>query len=288
MDYYQILGVTESASPDEIKKAFRKLAAKHHPDKGGDTATFQNINQAYDTLSDPQKRAQYDAQRNGGFDPFTHPGANFADVSEMFNFAFGPGFAAHFGPGFSNFTRQNRGPRNRDLTIRISITLAQSYSGTQIEAKFKLPSGKDQTVAIDIPPGIHNGQGIRYTGLGDDSVANAPRGNLNVSINVQPDPVFSRQGLNLHTTMHIDAFEAMLGCTKEVESIDGNKSSIKIRPGVQSGSQFASSGKGFKDPNTGQAGDFIIDLVVDIPEITNPDLITKIKDLHAEISNLPK
>ena len=285
MDYYQILGVSESSSPDEIKKAFRKLAAKHHPDKGGDTATFQNINQAYDTLSDPQKKAQYDAQRSG-FNNFNGADHNFEDMHDIFNFAFGPGFGAHFGPGFANFNRQHRGPRNRDLTIRITITLKQSYTGTQIEAKFKLPSGKDQTVAIEVPPGIQSGQIIRYSNLGDDSVASAPRGNLNVNVMVQPDPVFARHGLDLHTVVHINAFEAMLGCTKEIESIDGNKLPINIRSGIQPGSQFSSEGKGFKDVNTGQVGNFIVNVAVDIPEIKNEDLISKLKEINAELSNL--
>ena len=139
MDYYQILGVNENASQDDIKKAYKKLAMKNHPDRGGDTKKFQEISQAHDTLSDTQKRQQYDAQKNG-FSPFGQQGGHpFSDVGEMFGFNFGPGFA-----GFGGRQVQ----RNKDLTIRVTVSFKQAYLGTQVEARYMMPSGKQQTVVV--------------------------------------------------------------------------------------------------------------------------------------------
>lgn len=283
MDYYQILGISENADQEEIKKSYRRLAAKHHPDKGGDTAKFQEISAAYDTLSDPQKKAQYDAQRQGGFNNFEgiHPnmGGGFDNLHDIFNFAFGPGFA-----GFHRQHRQSQ--RNKDLTIRVTVSFKQSYLGTQIEARYKLPSGKEQTVAIDVPPGVQSGQVIRYQGLGDDSIPNLPRGNLNVNVMVEADQYFQRRGSDLYKTLNIDVFEAMLGCTKEFEGLDGKPQSITIRPGIQHGTEFVSTGKGFRDVNTGRTGNFVLEIAVEIPAITDPTQINQLKEINAQISKI--
>ena len=199
-DYYQTLGVSESASPEEIKKAYRSLANKHHPDKGGDQAKFKDISVAYDTLSDAQKKAEYDQQRmygggpevrftTGGFDPFGH----------MFGQGFPQGHP--FGDIFGNMRGQMR--RNRDLNIQCQISILDSYLGKQLEANYKMPSGVTQTVVINVPPGISHGETIRYNGLGDDSVPGAPRGNLNVTIVVLPDANFRRAGDDMYTTLYL-------------------------------------------------------------------------------------
>lgn len=280
MDYYQILGVAEHASQDEIKKAYKKLAMKNHPDRGGDTQKFQEISQAYDTLGDDQKRQQYDAQRNG-FNPFgQNAGPGWHDVSEMFGFRFGQGFAG--------FGQQPGSRRNRDLTIRVTITLRQSYLGTQVEAKYTMPSGKNQTVVVDIPPGVQSGQVIRYGGLGDDSIPNAPRGNLNVNIMVEADPEWERIGPNLCTKVHINILEAMTGCTKEIKCLDGIVMPLKIRPGIPPGTEFASQGRGFRDVNTGMVGNLIIIVSVQIPAITDQNLKQELESLYAKISNAPQ
>lgn len=276
MDYYQILGVAENASQDDIKKAYKKLAMKNHPDRGGDTQKFQEISQAYDTLGDDQKRQQYDAQKNN---PFIHARSGthgFQDINDIFGTAFGFGGGNPFG-GF----RQQR--RNRDLSIRVNITLKQSYLGTQIEARFNTPTGRSQTVVVDIPQGVQTGQTIRYADLGDDSIPNLPRGNLNVTVIVDPDPVWERRGNDLITIFNISILEAMTGCIKEITCLDGSMIPLKIRAGIHSGAEFAVGGKGFRDLNTNMQGKLIVILNVQIPAITDSQLRQEFETLYAKI-----
>jgi curved DNA-binding protein len=273
MNYYQILGVAENASQDDIKKAYKKLAMKNHPDRGGDTQKFQEISQAYDTLSDDQKRQQYDAQRNGN--PFfgAGPQGGFHDMNDIFsNFGFGRGFA-----GF----HQQR--RNRDLSIRVSISFKQSYTGTQIEARFNTPTGRAQTVVVDIPQGVQTGQTIRYADLGDDSIPNMPRGNLNVTVIVEPDPDWERRGNDLITTKVISILEAMTGCMKEVTCLDGILLPLKIRPGISPNAEFAISGRGFRDVNTGRVGNLIVIVQITIPAVTDRQTIQELSAIHAKL-----
>lgn len=276
MDYYQILGVNENASQDEIKKAYKKLAMKNHPDRGGDTKKFQEISQAHDALSDPQKRQQYDARKNGN--PFGHPGhpgqPAWNDVSEMFGFNFGPGFA-----GFGGRQVQ----RNKDLTIRVTVSFKQAYTGTQIEARYAMPSGKHQTVVVDIPQGVQSGQIIRYGGLGDDSVPHFARGNLNVSVMVEPDPEWERRGNDLFKIVTITALEAMTGCTKEVVCLDSNIMPLTLRAGITPGTEFSSGGRGFRDINTGRVGNMIIVVTVTIPAVLDHQLRQELEALYAKI-----
>jgi len=273
MDFYQILGVNETAGEDDIKKAYKKLAMKHHPDRGGDTKVFQQISEAYDTLGDPQKRAQYDAQKNG-FNPFGgqpnmggFPGG-FPDLNTMFGFGFGNGF-------------QQR--RNRDLSIRVNISFVQSYLGTQIEARFTTPAGRQQTTIVDIPAGVVSGQTIRYPDLGDDSIPGIPRGNLNVQIYVETDPVWERRGNDLCTTLTVNVFEAMTGCMRVVNCLDGTTMPLKIRPGINPGAEFTSGGRGFRDINTGRVGNLTVFITVDLPAVTDPQIVQELQALYAKL-----
>jgi curved DNA-binding protein len=279
-DYYQTLGVSPQAGPDEIKKAYRKLANKHHPDKGGDQAKFKDISVAYDTLSDSNKRAEYDMQRQGGGPRefrFHTGGPGFQDMNDM--------FSAHFGGPFGNgnpfgdiFGRHIR--RNRDLNIQCQITLLDSYIGKQLEANYKLPSGKSQTVAINVPPGVSHGETIRYTGLGDDTMPNAPRGNLNVTIVILPDPNYKRIDDDLYTEIVINPIEAMIGCKKKVKLITGQEMDLDIRGGVMPGREYASAGQGFTNPHNGLKGRFVTVIQIESPNITDPELVKKLKEIN--------
>ena len=271
-DHYQTLGVSPQASPEEIKKAYRSLANKHHPDKGGDQAKFKDISVAYDTLSDANKKAEYDQMRMGGPQVRFHTGGmpDFNDI-----FGGGHPFADMFG---------RRVQRNRDLNIQCSITLLESFQGKQLEANYNLPSGRPQTVIINVPPGVSHGETIRYNGLGDDSMPHAPRGNLNVTIVVLPDQTYRRERDDLYTTIDISPIEAMIGCRKKVRLISGTFMDLEIRPGVESGTEFASAGNGFPNPHTGQKGRFVSVVNIKTPAVTDPDLIARLRDLDNAIN----
>jgi curved DNA-binding protein len=285
MDYYSTLGVTENAGQDEIKQAYKKLAMKHHPDRGGDTQLFQSISQAYDTLSDPDKRSQYDAERQGfgGTQFHFHAGRGnpFDPLNQMF------GGANPFEQFFNQQAYRHR-VKNRDLNIRCTVSFKQAFTGSELEASYTLPSGKNQTVVIKVPPGIDSGQVIRYGGMGDDSIPNAPRGDLNVTIMVQSDPDFSRRGDDLIAFLTINPIEAMLGCSKIVTSLDDNGIRINLEPGVQPGSEFLSKGLGFRNINSGYRGNLIIHIKVNIPAITDTMLKSQLENIHAELNNLSK
>ena len=279
MTYYSILGVEQTASQDDIKKAYRKLAMKHHPDKGGDSDKFKEISVAYDTLGDPNKRAQYDQQLMGGGPNSFNFGdfQNMDDLQSIFGniFRFGPGFASH----------EHTMRKNRDLSLRVVINLKDSFIGKELEATYTLPSNKRQTVNITIPPGIEHGQTIRYNGLGDDSFPNMQRGNLNVNVLIEPYPKFERRGDDVCTILEIDAFEAMLGCTKKVSTIDDKNIQIKVRPGIHHGGEYAASGMGFQNSRTHRTGNFIIIIHINVPAITNDEIKEKLENIRNEINS---
>ena len=276
-DFYTKLGVSQDASQDDIKKAYRSLANRHHPDKGGDQATFKDISVAYDTLSDPQKRQEYDMKQSGhqfGFDGSTQH-FHF-DMNDIF------GQHAHFTNMFGNGFRQQQ--RNKDLNLQIQITLVESFTGKQVDASFTLPSGRPQTVSISVPAGIDNGDSIRYPGLGDDSVPNVPRGNLNVTVIVQPDPNFRRSGNDVYTTLEINPIEAMIGCTKPVIAITGNVINLTIRPGVETGTEFATNGVGFTNLHSKQTGRFVTVIKIKVPIITEPSIVAHLQHINSQIN----
>ena len=287
-DYYNILGVSETASPEEIKKAYRKLANTHHPDKGGDQAKFKDISVAYDTLGDAQKKAEYDQQRMyGGPQHHFHTGnGGFQDFNNIFGGGFDP-FGHRSNPFADIFGAARGGMRkNRDLNIQCQITLLDSFVGKQLEANFQLPSGKSQTVVINVPAGISHGETIRYNGLGDDSIPQLPRGNLNVTVLVMPDPNYERRGDDLYTVLEINPIEAIIGCRKPIKTITGTIINLEVRPGVETGVEFAASG-GFTNVNTRQKGRFVTVIKVKGITVTDPDLVKQLKAINDAINNKP-
>lgn len=277
-NHYTTLGVQENASHDEIKRAYKKLANRHHPDKGGDQDKFKDIAAAYDTIGDPQRRQEYDQQRFSSF------GGHGGFHTQFHTSDFG-GFHDIFGSHFANmFRHQPHTPRNRDLNLNCKISLADSFNGKQFETKFTLPSGKQETVFINIPAGIDNGDTIRYNGLGDDSIPNVPRGDLNVTITVNSDGKFDRRGNDLYTTVEINPIEAIIGCTKQVTLINGESSMVDIRPGVETGVEFTRTHGGFTNIHTKAVGRFVMVVKIKTPTITDPVLLAKLSDLNNELS----
>lgn len=280
MNYYDILGVPREATPQDIKTAFRKLAMEHHPDRGGDEAQFQKINQAYDTLGDPNKRSKYDNEINLK-NNFNGNFRSFEDIHDVFNDLFRGRHGFDFG-------RRHTRNKNLDLNIKCKITLLDSFRGKEIEAAFALPSGRKETVVINIPAGVENGDVLRFQAMGDDTYPQLPRGDLNVTVLVAEDLNFNRRGDDITTLIEIDPIEAMIGCSKPIETIDGRLLNIKIKPGMTHGGEYAAPGLGFQNLKTGRIGDFIIIIYIRIPAIKNDKIKRQLEEIKNAIDNLPK
>ena len=266
---YETLGVPKGASEDEIKKAYRKLAAKHHPDRGGDTAKFQEIQSAYETLSDPQKRAQHD-------NPFQHhQGPN----GSHFEFHFGGAgpediFAQFFNQGFGGhpFQRQAQSRRNKDLRINLQVTLAETLQDQRKSVSVQTTKGERFTVDVNIPRGVGNGTTIKYSQLGDNFFDSLTRGDLYVIINIIADQRFELHGLNLVSNLEINSIEAMTGCDKIIQGIDGREFSIKIPKACQFGTKFGLQGQGLYQMNSNVRGDLIVNVTIKTLTLTDDQL----------------
>jgi curved DNA-binding protein len=275
MDYYNILGVDRSASQDDIKKAYRKLAAKHHPDRGGDTAKFQEISAAYDTLSNPDKKAQYDNpqpqfQQFGGVPP------GFEDI---FN-AFGGGNP--FGDIFGR-RQQRQQPRNRTLNLHTSISLEDAFLGKDLTVSVTLPTGREQICEIKVPKGINDGTTLRLAGMGDDSIPNAPRGDIHLTIKVMPHHTFLRQGDDLIRNLDVCAIDAILGKTYHVDTIDGKTLELTINSGTQPGQILAAHGYGMPSINDNRfIGRMLIQVQIRIPVDLSEEQKIKLREIFSK------
>ena len=273
-DYYQTLGVPRGAGQDEIKQAYRRLAAQHHPDRGGDTAAFQEVQAAYATLSDPEKRQQYDnPQPQFGGGGFHFGGGVPPGFEDFFAHAFGNG-NPFFGQGF----RQPQ--RNRNLNLQTTITLEEAYLGKNLMANVGLPSGLEQVVEVKIPPGVRDGTVLRLAGMGDDTYNNAPRGDIHLTINIQPHHIYQRQGDDLLRTLTVSCFDAILGKTVKFDTLDGKTLEVNVAPGTQPGQTLAVQGYGMPymaDPR--MKGRLLLEINITIPT----DLNQQQKDLVKQL-----
>jgi len=260
-DHYQTLGVSKQAGADEIKKAYRKMASQHHPDKGGDTAKFQEIEEAYRILSDPEKRQQYDNPQ-----PQFHGGGGMPPgFEDMFSQMFGQNGNPFFGHGFAR-----QGPRNRHLNLQANVTLEEAFSGKELIANVTLPSGRDQMLEIKIPPGIQEGTTLRLAGMGDDSYPGFARGDIHLTISVLPHHIFQRKNDDLVCQLEISCIDAMLGKTATVNTIDRKTLEVVIAPGTQHGQLLAAQGYGMSKMNDPRfKGRMLIEVSVTIPKNLN-------------------
>lgn len=235
MDYYSVLGVGRDASPDDIKKAYRRLASKHHPDKGGDNAKFQEIQAAYETLSNPQKRQQYDNPQPHGFHFDIHTDNMEGMFGDIFRqFGFNP-----FHPG-----GRQQPQRNRDIRTDIIITLEETLADQKKIISIKNGQNERETMDVTIPRGITNGTTIKYPGLGDQSMQNVPRGDLYVNVHVRDHAEFQPHGLDLIKLIEVNSFDAILGCDQEITSLSGKVFNVKIPAGCQPGTKLKIPGEG--------------------------------------------
>lgn len=276
MNYYETLGINRGASTDEIKKAYRSMAMKHHPDRGGDERKFKEIEEAYRTLSDPQKKQMVDQ----GVDPNNSQG-NFGFNQGPFEFHFGTDnvndIFNHFGFGF------NRRPqrRNKSISINVEIDLEDVITGKEINAEIGISDNTKKVINIVIPPGIDTGQQIRYQGLGDNSMRDIRPGDLLVNVFVRPHPIFKRDGDTLFLEKTITVWEAMLGTSIDIATIDHRNLNITIPAGTQPDTVFSCKGEGIPNGRNRQRGNLLIKIKIEIPRNipeTQKKIIQKIKD----------
>jgi len=275
MDYYSTLGISKNASADDIKKAYRSMAMKHHPDRGGDEKRFKEIEEAYRTLSDPQKKQMVDMgmdPNNQNESPFYRQGPfEFRFDSQNLNDIFG-----NFGFGFNH-----RPIKNKSLNINIDINLEEVLTGKDIHAEVGIPGKKSKIINISIPPGIDSGQQIKYQGMGDDSIRDLRPGDLIVNISVKPHPTFRREGDNIICEKNISVWDAILGSEIEIPTLDKKTINIKIPPGTQPDTILSCRGEGLVSMRSRQRGSLLIKIKVQIPIQINDDqkvLISQIKN----------
>lgn len=282
MDYYSTLGVGRNASPDEIKSAYRKMAMKHHPDRGGDEKVFKQVSEAYDVLSDPQKKQIFDL----GGDPLNQ---NARHHHQHGGFNQGP-FEFHFGSGNWNdifggnfgFGHHQRVQRNKTLNITVDVTFKDILLGKKLDAEISIPGGKSKVINIDIPPGINEGQQIRYQGMGDDSIKNMPAGDLIVNIRLISHPLFKKEGDSLVIEKNISVWDAILGCKLQIETLEDKVLEITVPAGTQSDTVLSCRNEGFPNMRTRQRGNMLIKIRVTIPRHLTPTQVDKIEQLKNE------
>jgi curved DNA-binding protein len=255
-DHYSTLGVDRNATPEDIKRAYRKMAAQHHPDRGGDTAKFQDVQAAYETLSDSEKKSQYDNPQPQGF-----PGGGF----HFHTGGFPPGFEdifAQFG-----FGGRPQPAKNRTINLQTTITLEEAFHGKDMIANLQLPSGRNQTLEIKIPAGVNDGTTLRLNQMGDDSISNIPRGDIHLTVQVQSHPIFQRQGDDLVKSVDVNCIDAMLGKKIQVTTIDNRTLDINIPAGTQHGQMLSAAGYGMPKVNDNRfKGRLLVNVNIVVPK----------------------
>ena len=267
-DYYGVLGVSSTASPKEITKAYRKLARSHHPDaKGGNEERFKEVSAAYDVLGDDAKREEYDEARRigpsaaGGFasgaDGFNVHFDDFDDLSGMFGNLFGRG---------------QRGPvsmRGVDQETRIHLGFRDAIDGATTNVLLGgTADGERRQVKVRIPPGVDNGQRIRLAGKGGAGRNGGPNGDLYVVVEVAPDSMFGRKGKHLTLVIPVTFPEAALGSEIKIPTYDHSTVTLKIPPGTKSGTTFRVKGRGVV--TTKSTGDLLVTLEIAVPAELSP------------------
>jgi len=286
-DYYNTLGIEKSASQDEIKKAFRKKAHQYHPDKkDGDEAKFKEANEAYQTLSDEQKRAQYD--RFGSTDPNT--GNGFGGGQQGFGgfdfsgFQNGQGgqefdlndiFEGFFGGGFGR--QQVR--RGRHIQLGLTLTFKESIQGAK--KKIKLPSQSSEAnkkeVEVTIPAGIENGQKLKLSGYGE-AVQGGQAGDLYLLISVPEHPVYHKEGSHLVRILEVKLTDAILGSKYTIETLNGEVT-VKIPKGIRTGTLLRIRGEGVR-VSAFQQGDILLQVQILIPDTLTKEQKKLIEELQ--------
>lgn len=296
-NFYDVLGVKRDATQDEIKRAFRKLAAKYHPDAGGDEAKFKEVSEAYNTLSDENKRREYDQMLMfGGI-----PGADFGgsggrgryttnvdvDWSQIFNNVRGGDggfggfdFSSIFGgSGAGQASRPNRGG---DLNTTIEVSFNDAFNGAMRKVTYRIPStGETQSINVKIPAGAVDGGKLRYRGQGEYGSNGGERGDLVITTKVLDDALFKRDGADVRMDLPISVYEAALGASIEVPKPDGEKVRLKVPAGTQEGKTFRFRDGGAPDVRKkGRRGALYVTIRVQVPTSLNREERTALEQLR--------
>lgn len=301
IDYYSVLGISKNASEDDIKKAYRKLARKHHPDLNPNDKEahkkFQQINEANEVLSDPEKRKKYDQygenwkhaeqyeqarqqqQQYGGAQggPFEYGGGEYGGFGdERFSDFFESLFGAR-GGGSARAGSQVKF-RGQDYNAELHISLREAAQTHQ-----HMLDVNGRKVRITVPAGIANGQTIKLKGHGGAGVNGGPNGDIYITFAIQDDPTFKRSGDDLLTTQEIDLYTAVLGGEVTIHTLTGGKLNLKVKPETQQGTRVRLKGKGFPVyKKESEHGDLIITYTVRLPA----NLSDKEKELFRELKDL--
>ena len=276
-DYYEVLGLKKGASVEELKKAYRKLAVKYHPDKNqGDKQAeerFKEINEAYAVLSDPKKKEQFDQFGSNNFHQRFSQEDIFKgfDVGDMFKDQ-GMGTDDIFSRIFGDAMRRHRGGagagrmgvKGEDFSMEIQVTFRDAYDGGEKRVAF-MRDGVREELSVKIPAGIESGAKLRVPGRGAAGRMGGGAGDLFLTVTVGPDPVFQREGADIVLPHEVRFTEAALGGSIDVPTMDGTKR-IKIPAGIQSGTKVRLKGLGFPHGGAQGRGDMYVRIVVHVPE----------------------
>ena len=277
MDYYSTLGINRNASQDDIKKAYKKMSMQHHPDRtGGDDSKFKEINEAYQTLNDPQKKQMYD--QFGTADPrqrsynsqnyeFNFNGSPFGGMDEIFEQMFG-------GSPFGG----RRARANRPIQVAVDVTLEEVLRGKTVGMEIALPTGRTKVVTVDIPAGVEHGQQIRYRGIGEQEIPNLPAGDLLITIRVQNHRDFQRYGDNIVCEKQISVLDLLIGTKAKIQTLEGKSLEINIPAGTQPDTVLSCKGEGLPNLQTKVKGNLQIRIKGVVPKL-NANETQKIIDI---------
>lgn len=275
MNYYNVLGVKREASAAEIKQAYRSLAMKHHPDRGGAEQKFKEISEAYDVLGNVEKRQQYDNPQS------------FRPNNQGFGFSNSDPFEDIFAQAYGFGRQQIR--RNQDIKFSYTLNLQECFTGKEININYKLPSGSKESLTINIPYGARPGDTIRFEGRGDNSMPNVPRGDLLLQIRIKSDSQWNFIGRDdLQTNITISIFDLLTGSELEFKTPEGKTLNLKIPQGTVAGTAFSIPGHGLPKHRQRSRGKLVIKVMGSMPKIVDEDIINKLVSIKSEISKTSK
>ncbi len=310
-DYYDVLGVGKGASDAEIKRAYRRLAKKYHPDQNKDSkdaeTKFKELQEAYSVLSDKAKRGRYDQFGHAGIDPRfdghtggtwtgVGPGGPPIDFGDLFDFEFTSRPGGGVSSIFDHLRQAGRaGPRpspshapvGHDVEHTVSLTFEQAVHGAKLDIHLDTGGGRRQRITVTIPPGVRDDQRIRVRGKGHPGGRGRPAGDLYVVCSVQPHAYFDRRGDDIYLDVPVTITEAALGAKVDMPTLDGIRT-VTIPPGTASGAKLRLAGLGIRSPRGANRGDHYAVIKIVPPAKLTPQQKRLIEELAATDAPAPR